>query len=570
MTVDPSVTALRVGEEMTVDIEVTNGTAQAETIALTMGVPDVLEFVSSVPSGTSAPAGPPPLSEAVSIPLGSVASGSSASAEVVLAAVKPGPPAGQIEIQADDGAQIVAADNFVVDVLESDAELPGALSLAAAPPSALLAQVGDRVEYELVVANESTEILRDVTIVERVAPEVHVLAAPLVAGVDAVQIGRFLEKEDIVWVIDELDPGEEVGLPWAGQVQAPGDLAVVSNARATARRTDAVSASAEHFLASPSTPTEESNPPFTPIVRRVAITTPAAAPGTLPMTGLAGLWVAVGVIAILVGFTVWRFGSPRARGKRIPGALLLLCLMTAACVSSPSNEEPSASGTPEVKGRRIERGNNNQQNEEQADSDTSQDGDGANDNDNANNNGDASDENGQDGSNDPADDDEPTDVPSDEVATTDEDEVVTPPAPPEEETVSFVTRELTLGELPIEAAASSTGTSGRFEWDESSRSMISASSSIPAGNGPSPIVTTSLPVVSGTIVANVRIQNPFNDRRFHVEGHLVHEISGSGLTTRLLSDPIDVVLAPGGSTLATFEYLAPSGTYDFTGSFVAG
>ena len=84
-----------------------------------------------------------------------------------------------------------------------------------------------------------------------------------------------------------------------------------------------------------------------------------------------------------------------ARGKRIPGALLLLCVMTAACVSSPS-DEPNASGTPEVKSRRIERGNN-QQDEEQEEADASQDGDAAND-DNNNDNNDASDDDGQEGS----------------------------------------------------------------------------------------------------------------------------------------------------------------------------
>ena len=183
MTVDPSVTALRVGEEMTVDIEVTNGTAQAETITLTLGVPDALEFVSSVPSGSSAPAGPPPLSETVSVPLGSIASGSSTAAEV-RSGGREGRSSGSSggESKPTTVPRSWPRPKFVVDVLESEAELPGALSLTATPPSTMLAEVGDRIEYGLIVANESDETLKDVAIVERVAAEVHVLAAPLVAG----------------------------------------------------------------------------------------------------------------------------------------------------------------------------------------------------------------------------------------------------------------------------------------------------------------------------------------------------------------------------------------------------
>jgi hypothetical protein len=464
-----------------------------------------------------------------------------------------------------------AADELV---LNGD-ELPGALSLTASPPSVLLAEVGDRLAYELTVANTSTDPLEDVTIVERVAPEIHVIAAPLVKGVDAVQVGRFLAKEDIVWIIDELEPGAEVVLPWRGEVQAAGDLAVTSSARATARRTDPVTASVEHFLASPNAPTEELNPRYRPIRRRVAIATPGAVstPGRLPVTGLTGLWTALGLLAVLVGFTLWRFGSPLARGKRVPAALLLLCIVTAACVSSSEPDDPQAIATPEVKGRRIERGDNqdDEQNEAEASenegsSNQGADGDPEGSQEDPGEQPDTADESAPDvDENDPA-----NDATAGHDTAGEDDQPMVPPAR-DGDTVTFVTRELSLDDLPTRDAASLGGTGGWFEWDASSRSMVSSGSALASREpgGEAGGVFTRFKFGGDTVLVEVTLQNGSDDERLHVDGHLVHAITGGGATTELVSDPIDVVLAPRGKTVATFEYLVPTGRYFFLGSYLA-
>jgi hypothetical protein len=240
----------------------------------------------------------------------------------------------------------------------------------------------------------------------------------------------------------------------------------------------------------------------------------------------------------------------------------------AACVSS--SEDPQAGdASPEVKGRRIERGNDNENN----------DGNGTSDPSNNDEGDETAEGDGNDGPESDNPDDEPSDAPEDDAdpdgdATADEDpapgsegdDVAVAPPAPEQETVTFVTREVTLNELDIEVAASQTGTSGSYVWDASTRSIGSVTSALPAA-GTSP--TTSIVLGQDTVVARVRLENPYDARRLHVEGRLIHTIESGGATTQLASDPIDVVLAPNGATSATFEYLVPSGTYSFTGSYLA-
>jgi hypothetical protein len=63
-------------------------------------------------------------------------------------------------------------------------------------------------------------------------------------------------------------------------------------------------------------------------------------------------------------------------------------------------------------------------------------------------------------------------------------------------------------------------------------------------------------------VNRLTLTNTHDDVRLEVKGRLVHDLySGSRRVARLRSAPIDEVLAPGGSVVARFSYLVPTGDY---------
>jgi uncharacterized repeat protein (TIGR01451 family) len=557
-------TGVEVGDRMAVVVEVANLSSEAKTLTLSVTLPEQLGYISSVPPGFIAGGGPPPLGEFVGIDLGTIESGETTEATLELEALDRAPTGGALILFEVAGDGDAATTDLVVDIAEGDGPTP-ALTLSAAPPSDILGEIGDQLDYGLTVANTGDEVLEDVIVVERVPPEVRVVAAPLVKGIDAVQVGRFLAREDIVWVIEELNADERVRLPWRGVVQKAGDLEALASATASARRTPRVRAQAKSYLASPDIPSAPVNPPFTPIARRIPIEVevPASSSGSLlPFTG-AGIWgwAVAGILIVLFGVAIYRFGLPTARGKRVPGLLALVCVVAVACFSS-SDREPSATGSPEVQGRRIERGEGGEPttvDPEDENGSNESDGDDA-----------PVDENGQDGDAPPT-----TDVDDDDSPFTDGPSSDDPPNEADEdegtETVTrFVVDEITLADLPVESAPTTTGSSGSFVWNESARRVTTAASSRSFVAGAPLSVITTVHDEGGTITANVTLVNESDDERISVDGSLSHSVSGpGGVLADLDSDAIDTLLSPGGRVTATFEYLLPSGAYNVSGSFLA-
>lgn len=557
-------TPAQVGDPVVIDVLVSNLGTQEQNVTLSVELPQELEFVSSTPAGFVAGGGPPPLGEFVGIPIGTIAPGTSATATIRTKAVAPTADGGALlAIDAEDAnTSAVASETLEVVIVEDD-RATGDLALEAVPASRLLAKVGDELDHELVVSNTGDEPLRSVVIVERVAPEINVIGAPLVRGVDAVQIGRYLEQEDIVWVIDKLAPGKKVRLPWRSVVQEAGDLEVTTSARARAEGAEPATASAENFLASPETPTEPENPPFTPIRKRVAIVVPAvgSVDGVLPLTGVTvWWWVGIGVLSMLVGMTLWRLSSPSARSRRVPAAVWLLCVLTAACVSSSDDIPQAGDRTPEVKGKRIERGGDEPSDPAGAepDEENGSDGDGNQQQDTGGGNDGTGGTDEGDGEPEP-----PTVVGTD--PSPDPDPVTNTVPPAEEDTIAFVTRSITLSDLPVGAAESVSGSSGTFTWDEGARAITSATSQRMLLPDQAFSVLTEVRDDDGTITVTVTLRNESEDERLAVNGHFVHSVGD----TELRSNEVDTILSPRGDVTATYEYLLPSGTYNVGGSFVA-
>jgi uncharacterized repeat protein (TIGR01451 family) len=563
-----------VGDRISVDVVVSNLGPEERSLTLSITLPQQLGYVSSEPPGFVAGGGPPPLGEFIGVDLGPVPAGGTVEASLELEGLEP-TPAGAVPVLFEvTGDGEAASTEFLLEVLDDGNDPGSPLALTATPPSDILGQLGDRLDYGLTVSNAGDEPLEDVIVVERVPSEVRVVDAPLVKGIDAVQVGRFLAREDIVWVIEELAPRERVRLPWRGVVQAAGDLEANAAATASARRTPRVKAAVTSYLASPDAPSADVNPPFTPIARRVPIQVPVPASSSggslLPFTGLGvWTWLVSGVLIVLAGFALYRFGLPTARGKRIPGVLALMCVVAVACFSS-SDSEPSATGSPEVQGRRIERGGDG----ETTTVDPGEEEDtGTDENDGSEE--DATDNTPEEGSTDgdASENDSPENDPP--ASDTDANGEVDTGAPSEDagtETITrFVIEEVTLADLPVRTAPSTEGSFGSFAWSDTSRTVTSAASSRSFVAGAPLTVVTSVHDVGGTINVDVTLVNESDDERISVTGVLDHSVSGSGgVLATFDSDPIDTILSPGGRVTATFEYLLPSGTYSIDGSFVAG
>ncbi len=74
----------------------------------------------------------------------------------------------------------------------------------------------------------------------------------------------------------------------------------------------------------------------------------------------------------------------------------------------------------------------------------------------------------------------------------------------------------------------------------------------------------------GAIDVSVVIRNITTDERVRVDGRIVHEVTDdAGRGGRLVSDPIDKVLSPGGETTVHFSYVLPDGNYTATAAFEA-
>ncbi|MDQ3981902.1 MAG: hypothetical protein M3271_04390, partial [Actinomycetota bacterium] len=135
--------------------------------------------------------------------------------------------------------------------------------------------------------------------------------------------------------------------------------------------------------------------------------------------------------------------------------------------------------------------------------------------------------------------------------------------------VRVVTTE--LDDLPVTSQGSRAGDNTiSFGWDEAAGGVTSASSGRRLVRGATSELLTDLASRGGAIVNELTLRNTAEAARVSVEGRLVHEVySGSKLVARLKSEPIDVVLAPGGEVVARFSYLLPAGDYMVQAAFEA-
>jgi hypothetical protein len=326
---------------------------------------------------------------------------------------------------------------------------------------------------------------------------------------------------------------------------------------ATVTADGGLSASDDHqsFLAT-TAPAETTNPPFEPIVKRKIIfrappdgsTTTS---GVLPLTGM-DQWLYAGIGAALIAIGLILVASGRLSGTRRRAAVgVVLLLLLTACTSDSGDDE-----TPQVKGTRLER-------EEGPDEEP---GDGQQDEGDAEENGEQ--------------DPEQTEEPGDEADETAEgDEVAAPPAPPPPTAapppappvrdVRITTIE--LADLPISLLGSRDGDNDiDYQWDEGAGEFITANSSRIYSPGETIELLTEISDAGDTIDVQVRLRNTADRERVAVRGHIVHEVFGpGGRVAKLVSDPINVVLDPGGETVTSFSFVLPSGNYSAFSSFQA-
>ena len=270
---------------------------------------------------------------------------------------------------------------------------------------------------------------------------------------------------------------------------------------------------------------------------------PAADGSELPTTGLSP-WAYISAAAILIagGLGLYVAGSIAWDRRKLSSLAVGVALLATACVAG--ERDPSAQRGPttptespakkkdttgkkkkvrtRVKGTRIERGNGD-----------NQDGEGT-------------------------------------VVDLSPDPVEQPSVPPEP---VAVVESVTIGleDLALDTLASRPGDNSiSYEWDEASRSLPAAASSITRVADTNVEMLTSLSVQDGAIRVLVAIRNTSSGRRVAVKGHIVHEVEGAGGSGASLRSPaLDETLAPGGEAVARFSYLLPSGNYGASARFIA-
>jgi hypothetical protein len=236
---------------------------------------------------------------------------------------------------------------------------------------------------------------------------------------------------------------------------------------------------------------------------------------------------------------------PSARRRRLLGILLSLALATTACVSGsgPNNPEAAKSASPvkpKVKGKKV----NRQKPQPKASRKGSS----------------PSKRNVQAGP--------PSAAPGPIARAV--------PQIPSQRATRTVTRvrtiTVTAAALPVITLGPTEGDNSlSYEWDESSTSFVSAASSRQVIRGARVELLTELSSEPGAIAVHVTLRNLTTHMRVAVRGRMTHEVFGSaGLVARFVSDSIDTVLNPNGSTTVGFTYLLPTGQYTTRSAFEPG
>ena len=414
-----------------------------------------------------------------------------------------------------------------------------ALSVATRA-SRLLGQVGDNVNYTVSVANEG-DAAEDIAVVAEVPIELDIAGVPLDPRADAISQGRHGDAEDIVWILKDVRPGEEIDLAWTGRVVAAGDLRATTSVEARAQSVSA-QATTDTFLATEPAVAARKTTTEPPMVKRKVIRfvpvegeSGSVAGAILPVTGWSPSPLVRGAgVAIAVGLLLLVIAGVR---KRNAAVIVVVALGIAACTQAQDSAAPpepdttvGSEATPDddddrrprdrVKGRQIRRGG----------------GEGA------------AAENGA-----------GTEVAVPETTAPD------PGAPVRFERVVVTVTE--PAEV-IEQGSRDGDNFMSFTWDEAAREIVLAASSIRFTDQPSSLTSTLSSDAEG-LLTDVVLANT-SDAAMRVRGTLTLDVmQGGGVIAELRSDPIDVLLEPGGQALASFRYLLPSGDFSVMSGFEA-
>lgn len=549
---------VEVGHETVVVAQVTNtGNVAVADAALEVVLPHELELVEGFPAPATT------AGQTSTFDLGPLAPGESAVVQITARGVDVVPNA-PVTATATAGSATVTDSVDVMVVVTGTAR---GLTVTSRTQG-VVTQVGSMVRYIVTVTNDGSEDLENVLVVDLAPEELEVVSVDIVDEVEAVQIGETQGRYDIVWNVGSLPAGASVELPWDGRAVRPGDLTAVNSVRGLLGQNETVRATSRSFLASEG-PRDVENPRFEPIEKRVVTFVdpdPGADPEArattepvvLPFTGASLSRLAFAGIMFLLAGALLLGGArlaPAGSGKAVVGAALAAVVLV-ACVSGDDSVEGTGGATPRtfgtddprdedarVKGERIVRGE-----EDEATA-------------------------------------APTEPPSTTPpATTPAPPTASPVAPPATSAPPVVAAptappvatdppdagpvrvveviRIGLEDLPVETLGSRDGDNTiSFGWDEAT-GITSASSGTRFVRGSGAELMTDLTTGDGAIVNRLTLTNTHDDKRLDVEGRLVHEVySGSRLVARLRSAPIDEVLAPGGSVVARFSYLVPTGDY---------
>lgn len=527
--------SIAVGETSTLQAAVSNPGPDPVRVEVLVDLPAHLEVASTDP--------PAPSSGVLELALGDLAPGATATATVVVLGLdRPGEPEPvRFAVTADDQT---FHHELLVTVDQDDAE-----GLGLVQSSPLLIQVGDASTFSATLSNNGQTALQDVAVMTEIAPELDVVGVEPIAEADAIQLGASPKGEDIVWIFESLEPGEEAHLTWTAQAVAPGDLEAANDMRATVGGQPAASSQQQTYLGFVRGIRTDRSAAADPIVRERVVTklvpvstevAGSAGGGILPVTGWSpGFLGFGGVLLIGLGALIlWVARGPRSRRLALVFVGMLLLTAT-ACVSDqdpPQADGPSpiASPSPEatpdeeeqddqVLGLRIKR-------PKPVDAEPQAPGDPA----------------------DPVAVAEPvTEVVYEEVS----------------EVVSVV---VPVAELPLETLAPRAGDNAfSFSWNPGSAADLSATSGRVISADATEEVLVALSSEGDRLAATVTVANLADERRLHVDGSLVLDIvSADGRSSSLVSEPIDVVLEPGATTAADLTFSLPAGSYSAKGAFV--
>ena len=577
------------GETTTISAHLANASSDdADGVDVTIVLPTGLEYISSSPSAddvSGRPGGTAVTFTSLDVP------GNGSATPTVQAS----PDANSKKNLTIQGEAVwtggSATDQTVLQV-----ETPETKLKLTTSGGGFLKEVGGQVVYNIAVTNTGDDPAEDVTIVNLVPAEVHVIGAGIAPGVDAVQIGNSQGREDVVWVIDELPAKETIKVTYTGSIKSAGDLEAVNKTSATSMNAGKASSEERTYLAT-SGGSGSTNPSFDPIrekkvtrhrvverplirkrVPTEAETTTETGGSDLPFTGVDPIGtVAFGMVLIALGFIAVHVASVNGDRKRIAVGSLTLLLVAGACMSNGGNEVE-----PQVKGIQITRSPDAQPAEGDDPTDGEDvPGDGEEDPGEGEDQPDGNDEDNDapsDGGDEPSGDGEAgTDQPDgtdedgtedDESATGDGTTTVLVPGDPEvsfEREVDFVT--ITADDLPVEQLGSATGSRMSFGWDDSSGSITHATSSSATLEGVADLTAQISPSGRG-MKLTVSVTNVAEETVLGLNGTLAVQLNAAGSRT-LKAGSVDLELNPGGTTTSSFTFRLPSDTYSAQAVFLS-